>query len=54
MQQPEDCFFASAGTDTTRATLAWIWQYLAAFPEVQDKAQTEIDDVIGKYRRHVL
>ena len=39
--------FVAAGTDTTRSTLAWIWQYLAAFPEVQARAQQEVDSVLG-------
>ena len=39
--------YTSAGTDTTRMTLAWIWYYLAAFPEVQEKAQREVDENIG-------
>jgi cytochrome P450 len=37
-----------AGTETTRHTLTWIWLYLAAFPEVQKKAQAEVDAVIGR------
>ena len=41
------CFLFSAGTETTRQTLAWIWLYFAAFPEIQKKAQDEIDEVLG-------
>jgi len=40
-----DLFFA--GTDTTRMTLSWIWHFLAAYPEVQKKAQNEVDEVLG-------
>ena len=41
-------FHSIAGTETTRMTLNWIWCYLAAFPEIQQKAQEEIDSVLGK------
>ena len=29
-------------------TLNWVWHYLAAFPEVQRKAQEEVDRVVGE------
>ncbi len=37
----------SAGTDTTRFALLWIIQYLAKYPEVQERAQKEVDDIVG-------
>ncbi|XP_025099209.1 cytochrome P450 2D3-like [Pomacea canaliculata] len=36
-----------AGVDTTRMTLEWGLYLMASFPEVQRKAQEEIDDVTG-------
>ena len=49
-----DSHHITAGTDTTRQTLAWVWQYLAAFPDVQKKAQEEVDRVLGKNLIHEL
>ena len=37
----------SAGTDTSRTTLNWVILLVAAHPEVQEKMQKEIDDVVG-------
>jgi len=42
----QDLFIA--GTDTTRMTLNWIWHYLAAYPEIQKKAQDQVDRVLGR------
>jgi cytochrome P450 len=39
-----------AGSDTTSSTLVAFVQALATFPDVQRKAQEEIDKVIGKHR----
>ena len=36
-----------AGTDTSRTTLNWVILLMAAHPEVQEKMQKEIDDVVG-------
>ena len=38
------------GSDTTASTLASFVQAMIAFPEVQRKAQAEIDAVIGESR----
>ncbi|XP_033763834.1 steroid 17-alpha-hydroxylase/17,20 lyase-like [Pecten maximus] len=43
-----DVFFA--GIDTTRFTLQWFFLYLAANPEIQKKAQKEIDNAVGRDR----
>jgi cytochrome P450 len=40
----------SAGFETTSATLMWWTTAMAAFPEVQRRAQAEIDAVIGRSR----
>lgn len=40
-------FLHSVGTDTTRFALLWIIQYLAKYPEVQERAQKEVDDIVG-------
>ncbi|XP_071829654.1 steroid 17-alpha-hydroxylase/17,20 lyase-like isoform X2 [Apostichopus japonicus] len=40
----------SAGTDTSIFTLQWAVACLVDFPEVQEKVQKEIDDVIGSGR----
>jgi len=37
-----------AGLETTSTTLAWLWYWLARKPEVQAKAQAEIDRVLAK------
>lgn len=39
-----------AGTETTATTLMWIVKYLIHYPEVQEKVQKEIDEVIGSER----
>ncbi|KAH9987255.1 cytochrome P450 [Russula vinacea] len=40
----------SAGADTTATTLSWWMLAMLAFPEVQRRAQAEIDDVVGRDR----
>ena len=36
------------GTETTTATLCWAIVYLLRYPDVQERLQKEIDDVIGQ------
>uniref|UniRef100_A0A8C8W4Q0 Cytochrome P450 2J6-like n=1 Tax=Peromyscus maniculatus bairdii TaxID=230844 RepID=A0A8C8W4Q0_PERMB len=36
-----------AGSETTSTTLRWALLYMALYPDVQEKVQTEIDRVIG-------
>ncbi|XP_066276043.1 cytochrome P450 2J1-like [Branchiostoma lanceolatum] len=40
----------SAGTETTSNTLLWGLLYLMAYPDVQEKIQAELDEVVGRYR----
>ncbi|CAH1992973.1 unnamed protein product [Acanthoscelides obtectus] len=39
-----------AGSETTSNTLSFCFLYLILYPEVQKKAQDEIDAVVGKIR----
>ncbi|KAM7419370.1 hypothetical protein PAMA_016480 [Pampus argenteus] len=39
-----------AGTDTTTSTVLWFLLYMALHPDVQDKVQAEIDEVVGKHQ----
>ncbi|KAG7164051.1 Cytochrome P450 2B19-like [Homarus americanus] len=41
-----DLFFA--GSETTTNTLTWLFYYLATYPEVQQKMQAEIDEILPK------
>jgi len=41
---------SSAGSETTSATLTWWALAMIAFPEVQRKAQAELDAVVGRHR----
>ncbi|XP_046554014.1 cytochrome P450 1A5-like [Haliotis rubra] len=43
-----------AGLDTSRQTLYWTVQYLAAYPEVQAKLHAEVDRVLGERRVPML
>ncbi|XP_033763832.1 steroid 17-alpha-hydroxylase/17,20 lyase-like [Pecten maximus] len=47
-QTLSDIFFA--GLDTTRFTIQWFMLYIAANPEIQKKAQMEIDQAVGRDR----
>ncbi|XP_051955725.1 cytochrome P450 2J4-like [Xyrauchen texanus] len=40
-----------AGTESTAKTLSWALLYMAKYPEVQEKVQSEIDQVIGQTRQ---
>lgn len=40
-----DLFFA--GTDTTKNTLAWVWLLLCKQPEMQQRVQQEVQQVVG-------
>ncbi|KAI1132575.1 cytochrome P450 [Nemania abortiva] len=40
----------SAGSDTTVASIGWFFLAMAIFPEVQERAQSEIDEIIGNGR----
>ncbi|XP_078522909.1 cytochrome P450 2J4-like [Lissotriton helveticus] len=37
-----------AGTETTTTTLRWTLLYMVKHPEIQEKVQKELDDVLGK------
>lgn len=43
-----------AGSETTSKTLSFGFQYLLLYPDVQKKAQEEIDSVVGKSQRPTL
>ncbi|XP_051518876.1 cytochrome P450 2J4-like isoform X2 [Myxocyprinus asiaticus] len=43
-----------AGTETTSNTLRWALLYMAKYPEVQERVQSEIDQVIGQTRQPSL
>ncbi|XP_022095812.1 cytochrome P450 2J6-like [Acanthaster planci] len=40
----------AAGSETTATTLQWAILYMAVYPEIQQRVQTEIDDVVGRNR----
>ncbi|XP_022087523.1 cytochrome P450 2U1-like isoform X2 [Acanthaster planci] len=40
-----------AGTDTTSNTLLWLISFMLKYPEVQDKIQQEINEVVGSDRQ---
>ncbi|XP_051898924.1 cytochrome P450 2J5-like [Pristis pectinata] len=39
-----------AGTETTTTTLRWGLLYMMAYPDIQEKCQKEVDEVIGRSR----
>ncbi|XP_013863208.1 cytochrome P450 2U1 [Austrofundulus limnaeus] len=39
-----------AGTDTTTNSVLWTLLYMALYPDVQDKVQAELDEVVGRRR----
>lgn len=41
---------SAAGTDTTRASLSWWTLAMLAYPDVQKRAQEELDKVVGRAR----
>ncbi|NXK03470.1 CP2J2 protein, partial [Herpetotheres cachinnans] len=43
-----------AGTETTSTTIRWALLYMAMYPEIQARVQTEIDTVIGQLRQPAL
>ncbi|XP_038058682.1 cytochrome P450 2J6-like [Patiria miniata] len=40
----------AAGSETTATTLQWALLYMAVYPEIQQRVQTEIDAVVGRNR----
>ncbi|XP_008107574.1 cytochrome P450 2J2 isoform X2 [Anolis carolinensis] len=48
LQSALDLFIA--GTETTSTTLRWALLYMAIYPEIQERVQSEIDSVIGQSR----
>lgn len=43
-----------AGTSTVKETLLWLILYMAKFPDIQHRVQSEIDKVVGKQRAVTL
>ncbi|XP_068175789.1 cytochrome P450 2J6-like [Antennarius striatus] len=43
-----------AGSETTSTTLRWAFLYMAKYPEVQEKVQSELDRVIGQSRQPTM
>jgi cytochrome P450 len=43
-------YYSAAGAETTATTLMWWMLAMIAFPEVQRRAQAEIDSVVGRDR----
>ncbi|XP_075713921.1 cytochrome P450 1A1 [Rhinoderma darwinii] len=43
-----------AGFDTITTALSWSLMYLVAYPEIQEKIQIELDQVVGRERRPKL
>ncbi|XP_060076084.1 cytochrome P450 2U1-like [Ylistrum balloti] len=41
----------NAGTDTTAASLDWSALYMISYPDVQEKCQREIDEIVGHGRK---
>lgn len=39
-----------AGTDTTTNSVLWILLYMVLYPDIQDRMQAEIDEVVGTQR----
>uniref|UniRef100_A0A8D0H936 Cytochrome P450 family 2 subfamily AB member 16 n=1 Tax=Sphenodon punctatus TaxID=8508 RepID=A0A8D0H936_SPHPU len=44
------CDFFLAGTETTTTTLRWALLFMLIYPDVQEKVQKELDDVLGLSR----
>ena len=48
--RPLNIFLSSAGADTTRAVLSWWALAMLLYPDVQKRAQDELDAVVGRSR----
>uniref|UniRef100_A0A674KAV1 Cytochrome P450 2J2-like n=1 Tax=Terrapene triunguis TaxID=2587831 RepID=A0A674KAV1_9SAUR len=42
------------GTETSATTIRWALLYMAVYPKIQEKVQTEIDTVIGQSRQPMM
>ena len=51
---PSDRLLVLAGMDTTAATVQHFLRAMLSYPEIQRRAQAEIDQVIGLHKRPTL
>lgn len=54
LDSKESAFLAAtnyaAGAETISGAMAWFWLAIVAFPDIQKKAQAELDEVVGRHR----